>query len=718
MIARTVTLLKTYDALSATPNGVQRRRAADLVVRRSDFAPFFAAAGITKGSQIAKIIKPTPHDLPSLLTTVMRHHKLTCLYKFSMLPAYESIPETIKMGHWDALVEWIKSEYPVALSTVRAFYYDSIGCDTLRLRTKTNTVDAHMQTLLDPNLDIVKLLHKADTHGMLKDAVVLAVHTRKMDEAPEYQRWIQKNHEAAVEAFVLNGQSRARLSQCHGIDFTSGSDRGGCAVDGDERDSSCIGGVTHVELNRMATAYQDRLQRIMDYMTSTDYAEQSEGGEYPLTSETEYKTYKENMQTDSIPVTVAGSLSASSIPAEVLNLAKRLSVKHGPVRITNEASGIQIYIPDPELLNTDGRQELDKKHLSINAEKYLGIGRYDVDKYPTAENKQLYKKFRQHGREVPSTSSMKTSKVYSVEQLLTMPPIERRCLNIGEIKRAVVAADMDKHLVYDENGNLVPEWCGDVVPLSSLAPDHPARDYMERQRHYNLEDLENKWGIGYCREALPEDRGLGRYYSRLPRGCKNSPAGRIIIPIYDDEHVRRGWQARIIDFTNTHGDKWVWTDKQEWLQTEQNGEKLYVTQDWPKGFDAHKYLNAKGSQRNSLLFGLYQAVEFNKNRPFDKRYCVLVEGPLDAARGGFPCIALLGKSMSSEQAALIRKHFSVVCTVMDQDKAGQECLRRIYLHLPGMPIKELTVPAGKKDLGDCTEEEARELVTKYDPLNE
>ena len=717
MIVRTVALLRENKALSVTANGTQRLYAADLVVRRSDFAPFFAAAGITKGSQIYKVIKPNTHDLPTLLTTIMRHHKIAYFHRSSIVPSKESVLEQIQNGTWNALVNWTKSEFSAALSTIRSFYYDSIGCNTPRLKAKTDVVSTQTKELLDPALDITKLLHKADLNGMCKDAVALAVHIRKLDEDPAYQTWLKRNHRAVIEAFILNGQSRAKLSQCHGINYTD-PDREGCSTTMEDRDSSCIGDITHAELNSMATAYQDRLRRLIDYMTLPTYTEELEGGEYPLTTETEYLTHKEKMNTDNIPVTVVGGLTAASLPSEVLNLAKRLSAKHGPVRITNEASGIQIYIPDPELLITDGRTELDKKHLSVNAEKYLGIGRYDVDKYPTAENKQLYKKYRQHGKEVPSASSMKTSKLYSVEQLLAMPPIERRGLNLGEVRRAVVSSNTDKHLVYDENGNLVPEWCGDVVPLSSLPPDHPARDYMERQRHYNLDDLENKWDIGYCQQALPEDRGRGRYYSRLPRGCKNSPTGRIIIPIYDDEHVRRGWQARIIDFTNTHGDKWVWTDKQEWLQVAKNGENLFVSQDWPKGFDAHKYLNARGSQRNSLLFGLHQAVEFNKTRPFEKRYCVLVEGPLDAVRGGFPCIALLGKSMSTEQAALIRKHFAVVCTVMDQDKAGQECLRRIYLRLPGMAIKELTVPAGKKDLGDCTEEEARALVTKYDPLNE
>lgn len=419
------------------------------------------------------------------------------------------------------------------------------------------------------------------------------------------------------------------------------------------------------------------------------------------------------MQTDN--VFTIGSLSAATLPREIVALAERLAAKHGPVSISSEANGIQIYIPDPDLLKEDGRKELTSRHLAINAELYLGIGRYDDIENPTKENKKLYEKYRRHGREVPCARSMKTAKRYSVDALLCMRPIEERIAGIGDIKHMVIAADPTKNMVYDENGNLVPEWCGQTVPLTALTPDHPAIAYL-RHRNFDPVEVTKKWDIVYCEQALPEDPARGRYYSKLPYGCHNSPTGRLIIPIYDAEGVRRGWQARVIDHSDDTGNKWVWTDHQQWLQVANAGQDLFVSDIWPKGFAVHKYMNARGSQRNTLLFGIKQAVEFNESRPFNKRYCVLVEGPLDAVRGGAPCIALLGKSLSDAQAAELRKHFAVVCTVMDQDKAGQECLKCIHTKLHGMPIHELTVPEGKKDLGDCTQEEAQALVTAYDPL--
>jgi hypothetical protein len=309
---------------------------------------------------------------------------------------------------------------------------------------------------------------------------------------------------------------------------------------------------------------------------------------------------------------------------------------------------------------------------------------------------------------------MKTKKSYSVEALLRMPPIETRIEGVGEIRRTVTISSTNKRLVYDENGNLVPEWCGTTIPINQLPKDHTARAYLEQQRKFDVDELSDIWDICYCEEALPEDRAVDRYYRRLPYGCKDSPQGRIILPIYDDAGVRHGWQARVIDFENAHGDKFVWTDSQTWLQVKKSGVDPAISDKFPKGFAPSKYLNATGSHRNALLFGVKQAVQFNKDRPFHRRYCVLMEGPLDAMRGGPPCIALLGNVLSNEQAATIRKNFAAIYILMDNDKAGQKCRQCIYRMLEGLPIHELAVPAGKKDLGECSYEEARAILPNPD----
>lgn len=684
MAADTLAALQERNALPEKANSAEVRYAADYIVKKSPLQPFFAELGITKGSQIGRSFDCSRNII--FFGTVVKLYYIKWYYGTD-LPAFNNVQELFKHPDWQEVTYKVTNQFKELLRTLRIDTYLSMGVgkeaeyrhsifkqEATRLLKFTGTPEAFLEA--------------ASFAGSFKDAVALAIYTKNWQRFAVVQKWLEENSDDIADLYMRYGLSRSILSHLHGFKLTPQSGVQKVPTQQElAKDASCIAGYSHADLNEMAQAWQELCLHRLDLIENCQPQE----------------TMSDNIFT-------TGSLTSASIPQEVTQLADRLAQKHGPVTITSEASGIHIYIPDPELLQEDGRKELTSKHLAINAEKYLGIGKYNVDQYPTKENKQLYAKFYSKDVEVPCAISMKTKKRYSVDALLRMPPIEKRIEGIGDIRRTVTTSDPDKHLVQDEFGNWVPRWPGACVPLRHLPEDHVAREYLEKMRKFDIEDLSNTWGLCYCKEAEAEDRALGIYYSRLPYGCRNSPQGRIIIPIYDDEGVRRGWQARIIDFTNVHDDQFVWTDKQEWLLTKHSGNDPAISDEFPKGFAPHKYLNAKGSQRNALLFGLLQAVKFNADKPFNQRYCVLVEGPFDAMRGGAPCIALLGKSMSYEQAAMIRKNFAVVYTVMDQDTAGKECLKRIQQMLPDMNIHELQVPTGYKDLGDCTYEEAKAIL--------
>lgn len=688
MAADTIAALQDRNALPATANSAEVRYAADYIVKKSPLQPFFAALGITKGSQIGRSFDRS-RDI-HFFSTVVKLYYIKWYYEDN-LPAYNDIPGLFKADNWTEVTHRVTSQFREVLRNLRLNTYLSMGVGK-EAEYRQDILKREINRLLKINDSAAHFLEEAEFVGEFKEAVLLVACNKGWHTSAEVQQWLKENSDDLADIFMRYGLSRSLLSTLHGFEITVKT--GIQQLPTLEAVTSSVDAeieYSHATVNEMAQAWQDLCLHRLDLI------------EHCQLMESEYMS--DNIFT-------SGSLTSTSIPAEVTALAEKLAAKHGPVTITSEASGLHIYIPDPELLQQDGRKELSSKHLAINAEKYLGIGRYDVVTNRTKENKKLYTEFRDKGVEVPCAISMKTKKRYSVDALLRMPPIEKRIEGIGDIRHTVTAADPNKYLVYDENGNLVPEWCGKTIPINQLPPDHAAREYLERIRKFDVDDLSNVWDICYCEEALPEDRAFGRYYSRLPYGCKNSPSGRIILPVYDDQGVRRGWQARIIDFENAHGDKFVWTDKQEWIQVLHSGNDPAVSDEFPKGFAPHKYLNAKGSQRNALLFGIKQAVKFNEGKPFHRRYCVLMEGPLDAARGGPPCIALLGKSLSYEQAAMIRKNFAVIYTVMDQDKAGQECLKRIRQMLDGLPIHELTVPAKHKDLGACSYEEAKAILPK------
>lgn len=401
--------------------------------------------------------------------------------------------------------------------------------------------------------------------------------------------------------------------------------------------------------------------------------------------------------------------SAVNVPEEIVKLAKRLEKIHAQVSISNESSGYQIAIPDPELLETDGLKELSSRHLCINAELYLGIGRYDVDRHPTKENRERWTKYRERNREVPCAMSMKTGKLFSVNKLLAMKPIERRGLDFGKIRHTCIdITNTSQNLIDDGTGVMVPEWCGKTIPIDELPDDHPAIIYL-KERGFDPKRLREHLDVSYCTQAIPEDRSKGRFYSKLNNGMRNTPEGRIILPIWINGH-RVGYQCRIID--KKIGDNYFVWDGKNYKPIKVNGQDLFPPNDrFPKGFNPHKYMNALGSKRNMMLMGYDQAVKWNEEKGFNKNssFCILVEGPLDAAKIGPPAIAILGKSLSPIQAELIKEKFGKIIVVADNDKAGQECKRCIYERLAPYPVDDVTVMGGK-DAGDLSYEEALELV--------
>jgi DNA primase len=65
---------------------------------------------------------------------------------------------------------------------------------------------------------------------------------------------------------------------------------------------------------------------------------------------------------------------------------------------------------------------------------------------------------------------------------------------------------------------------------------------------------------------------------------------------------------------------------------------------------------------------------YNLNRVRDEVSVVLVEGFFDCMKvtqAGFPCVALMGSTMSDAQEELIREHFAHVVVMLDGDEAGR-----------------------------------------------
>jgi hypothetical protein len=406
-------------------------------------------------------------------------------------------------------------------------------------------------------------------------------------------------------------------------------------------------------------------------------------------------------------------LSLTTIPRPILMLAEALSRLHGPAVIRNESNGYHIYLPSPECLKTDGRKEIQSRHLTVNASRY----------------KQTDDWVRKHGA-IKEQSMLdfsaichKTNTKFRVTDLLNekkFPPLEKRGLPNISSKIICAATQRTESLVDDGKGNMVPMDPGEVIPINQLPPYHPAVEYL-KSRNYDLDSLYHQFRCSYCIAEQPENPAKGIFYKRLPLDFKDTPQGRIVFYSMING-VQVGWQARILEKTEDDV-KFYWHPyKQKWTPVQY---KNNDTGKWdvfpgveikdgpyPILWKPSKYKTATGMTRNETLMGVDAAMEFNKKFKLKKPVVFLVEGPLDAGRIGPGAVALLGKYFSENQASVLLSRFKKIVLVSDNDKAGNELKERVteLLHDKLVELVFAEVPAPHKDVGDMSTEAALNLL--------
>jgi hypothetical protein len=134
-------------------------------------------------------------------------------------------------------------------------------------------------------------------------------------------------------------------------------------------------------------------------------------------------------------------------------------------------------------------------------------------------------------------------------------------------------------------------------------------------------------------------------------------------------------------------------------------------------FQPSKYRTAKHSTRQ--MMGWDAAITRADTDSDPLRWCVLCEGPLDAARVGPGGIALIGSSISPDNAEKVASAFHVVFTAFDEDRAGKEATDRIGKMILGAkqraPLVQVVVPlqiASGKDIGEMSQEAFDALLQK------
>ena len=388
----------------------------------------------------------------------------------------------------------------------------------------------------------------------------------------------------------------------------------------------------------------------------------------------------------------AAVIKTSSAPDQLTHaqqeLANELMRRHGPLRVAWEASGLHFYIASPACLEEDGAIELEKLHLAIN-----------VDKFLDEEGSNMV------------AMCMKTNTRYDVLDLLSMQTLSQRGYE-HKLEIVNTPSSNPDYLEDDGRGNMIPKSPGEMVPVFRLPHTHPAQEYL-RSRGFNAIRLYQQFRLSYCEKQRDDI-----FYRKLLNGFRATSQGRLIFYI-DIDGLNRGWQARILE-KEEGGFKWFFHPySRKWVKVLRRVEDKLERADtrW-ENWDPCKYFCGHGTQRNSCLMGYDAAVHWNKtNTPTGgARWCVLVEGPLDAGRIGPPAMAIMGKSFSPDQCALVCRYFSRFIYIQDNDEAGEaagmQVLKRFAEVGQSGNLTVISAPDRYKDVGEMPEQEAQEMIRK------
>lgn len=181
---------------------------------------------------------------------------------------------------------------------------------------------------------------------------------------------------------------------------------------------------------------------------------------------------------------------------------------------------------------------------------------------------------------------------------------------------------------------------GEVISICDLPPHHKALQYMVGERRYSLQTLYH-YGVGYCINASSDYR---------------LAYDRVIIPIwFRGQYV--GWQARYI------------------------GE--------PPHKAVPKYYTCPGMAKRLLFYNFDNA----KDRPF----VVIVEGVTDVWAVGDNAVAVLGKTLTLEQRALLQTYWEgkPVVLLLDPDAQVQmDGIVDLLLATGRSPVIRVNLPMG------------------------
>lgn len=127
-----------------------------------------------------------------------------------------------------------------------------------------------------------------------------------------------------------------------------------------------------------------------------------------------------------------------------------------------------------------------------------------------------------------------------------------------------------------------------------------------------------------------------------------------------------------------------------------------------RSVEGKEFKNTPGLPKSKILFNLHRVKA--------SKIVYVVESSFDAIRldqVGFPAVATLGANVSSSQIELLKRYFTGVVLVADNDDAGMIMAERLTEKM-GNLVTIIRPDKRYKDIGDMTDDEIRTLEFQFD----
>lgn len=243
--------------------------------------------------------------------------------------------------------------------------------------------------------------------------------------------------------------------------------------------------------------------------------------------------------------------------------------------------------------------------------------------------------------------------------------------------------------------------CQQTAELQELIMKMTNRSYFEsirfiksKEKETNIEDLINK-KLYKPKEFVQYDEVL---IKRLTNQTLESP------------RAMRYFEGRKITKRSIEKFSLGYSEKQDMVTIPVQSPDGMTIGFVARTIEGKEFKNTPGLPKSKILFNLHRIKTSSR--------VYVLESSFDAIRVdqvGFPAVATLGANVSSSQIELLKKYFSEICIVADNDDAGNTMANKLIEKI-GSKAYMMKLDNKYKDIGDMLDSDIIELLQKSDNL--